>query len=355
MKTITGSMIAIAVVIAGAAHADGIKNQGDAFNAGKEFANSAKTGASNQVNSTTGSQNLPYYGTSAPESAHYQGGRHLVGGAGTQKQIACQTYRATTAFQQQECDAVNFMSKNPTRRPKFKIDQNRDPLLSNAKGVIDSPGDVPGRVRQNCHVETVTIPGTYITETCTESQTLETVKCRRAYSAHVEDRVIDTVLVDVDVGPVPRWKAGTFLQSFFVRGRPNGFRLTWYQVHKYGQLWVNGTKVYDNLPGWDGDMRGGTTQIQVGSGPRGVRYMGRNGALLGWLDADGCNPGCSGLSPNIDITPYIREGFNEVTLVCANPEGSGPCHARIEGSGTQLTMLGVLVDNECSPLEERTK
>lgn len=174
-------VLSIAAMLAavGVASAQTITTPADAFNAGKDFANTGKGVAGGKINGATGSNVLPYYSTTAPETANFQEGRNLIGGAGTNKQIQCETYKAPNAFQQQECDAVNFMSKNPTQRPKFTIDKQTDPILTGSKGVINNPGSIPGASTQQCRVERVKNPATYITETCTETQTLEDLSCKR--------------------------------------------------------------------------------------------------------------------------------------------------------------------------------
>lgn len=151
----------------------------DAFNAGKDFANTAKAGAANQVNNQTGTQNLPYYSTNAPETGHFQGGKGLVGTFGTNKQTGCKTSRAESDFLQQECDAVNFLSKNSTQRQKFVIDKKTDPLLVGSKDVINSPGSIPGASTQQCRVVTETKPATYTKEACTEAYGLENLSCSK--------------------------------------------------------------------------------------------------------------------------------------------------------------------------------
>ncbi|HEY1043990.1 MAG TPA: hypothetical protein VGE60_09015 [Telluria sp.] len=174
-------VLSIAAMLAavGVASAQTITTPADAFNVGKDFANTGKGVAGGKINGATGSNVLPYYSTTAPETANFQEGRNLIGGAGTNKQIQCETYKAPNAFQQQECDAVNFMSKNPTQRPKFTIDKQTDPILTGSKGVINNPGSIPGASTQQCRVERVKNPATYITETCTETQTLENLSCKR--------------------------------------------------------------------------------------------------------------------------------------------------------------------------------
>lgn len=151
----------------------------DAFDSGKSFGTGGKTSAKGMVNSNSGSANLPYYGTSAPEGAYYQGGKQLLGGAGSNKQADCQTSQALTAFQQQECDAVNFMSKNPTTRPKFIIDKNTDPVLNASKSTINSPSGSTGSSSQQCHVITTNKAATFQTVHCERSVVTDNISCNR--------------------------------------------------------------------------------------------------------------------------------------------------------------------------------
>lgn len=167
------------LLMVGVASAQTMASPAEAFQTGKDFANQGKGTASRQVNAATAAGTLPYYGTTAPETATFQDGRKFIGAAGTSKQFDCQTYQAKSAFEQQECDAVNFMSKNPGSRPKFTIDKKTDPVLTGSRGIIKQPGQVPGSSTQQCRVERTKDPATYLSETCTETQTLENLSCKR--------------------------------------------------------------------------------------------------------------------------------------------------------------------------------
>jgi hypothetical protein len=80
---------------------------------------------------------------------------------------------------QQECDAVNFLAKNPSIRPKFIIDKKNDPLLTGSANTIKNPGSTPGSSNQQCHVETVTTPATYKTESCEQSVVTQSFTCQK--------------------------------------------------------------------------------------------------------------------------------------------------------------------------------
>jgi hypothetical protein len=157
-----------------------VSTPADAFNAGKTFAQSGSQAAAGMVNESTGSQNLPHYTNSAPESTHYGNGKGAVGAAGTSKLDQCQTGTYTRdAFAQQECDAVNFLAKNPSVRQQFVIDKQNDPILTGSKETIKHPSGETGNEEQQCRVVHETVPGTFKTEVCEQSRGMETVTCKR--------------------------------------------------------------------------------------------------------------------------------------------------------------------------------
>ncbi len=205
------------LLAAAAASAQNLATPAEAFQAGKDFANQGKGAAARQVNGSTGASALPYYGTTAPETANFQGGRQLIGAAGTGKQIDCQTRQASSGFEQQECDAVNFMSRNPTSRPKFTIDKRTDPILTGSRTVIQQPGFIPGALTQQCRVERTRNPATYVSETCSETQTLENLSCKRVLQV-----VCDAQRDGCDQGGiVPDSWAGDMATSFTPDGSGN--------------------------------------------------------------------------------------------------------------------------------------
>lgn len=156
-----------------------IQTPADAFQAGKTFGQSGKNSAAGKVNNTTGSQNLPNYTTNAPQSANFANGKGNLGAAGNTKLADCQNKVSGNAMDQQECDAVNFLSKNPSTRPKFIIDKKTDPLLTGSASTIKNPGTTPGSSNQQCRVETVTTPATYKTESCEQSIVTQSFTCQK--------------------------------------------------------------------------------------------------------------------------------------------------------------------------------
>lgn len=174
-----------ACIVCMAAHADGpITTPAQAFTAGKDFAKGSKgtAAASGFVNTTTGETNVPKYNTNPPEKSIYGGGKSLIGGAGDSKISTCSSYVAGSAYEQQECNAVNYLN-NMHRTNGFTINKDTDPLMVNSKSTIKNPGTIPADGTSTCHIEKETIPGTFTTETCEESTVLVTYPCKKTLTA----------------------------------------------------------------------------------------------------------------------------------------------------------------------------
>ena len=171
---------AACTALAGLAGAQEIKNPADAFRAGQDFSNGAKGkgAATGTVNAASGAANVPKYSTDPPETGLFDGGKNLIGGAGNSKIDDCKSYAAGNAYDQQECDAVNYLNARD-RTNKFTIDKKTDPLMVNSKGTIASPGTIPASGTTACRIEKKTIPGTYTTETCEESRVLASFACNK--------------------------------------------------------------------------------------------------------------------------------------------------------------------------------
>lgn len=351
----------------------------DAFNAGKEFATKGKDAAAQTLQSGTGAENLPYYTTEAPEGAHFQGGRNLIGSIGNNKQMECKHSRAGTGFAQQECDAVNFLSKNPTTRKKFKIDKNTDPILVGSKKIIDNPGSVPGALKQNCRIEKVTRPATTLSHTCTEAQTLEEQKCRR------------TLLVGCDPerdgcdqgGIIANSWAGDMATSFNADGSGNFILQFGTIADNYWRGWgavfdrnltfdIRDVKLITKFmltrAAFDDWLLVKINDTTVYVGPHGGdrlevvreknKYSGSSYIRVKYCETCFGNPELNtswNLTPNVDLRPYLRDGRNVLfmrTIVADEGEGA------IQITTRQLCPRNCYDqwdDSQCARFEARTK
>jgi hypothetical protein len=135
---------------------------------------------------------VPGYGQSASQSQLFQGGQGQLSGPGVTKVTDCagQTPDAD-AYRRQECDAVNFVARNPSLRPAFSIDRATDPLISRANAIASNPtlqftGINVGSSTEQCRVVTDTTPATFTTEICTEYRPVTSNLCSTARQIAVD-------------------------------------------------------------------------------------------------------------------------------------------------------------------------
>lgn len=166
-----------------------------AFAAGQALANGAQTGTAagvtnGSVANTVNSFNPSYYqySTTAPQASLFLGGNGDTLSAGSGKVTACQTGAANPdKFLQQNCDAINFMAKNPTTRPQFTINPN-DPNIVKSKAIQANPATLaanslgytsPAAIGAftGCTNKTVTTPATFTTEVCNDFNSVTSQTC----------------------------------------------------------------------------------------------------------------------------------------------------------------------------------
>jgi hypothetical protein len=303
----------------------------------------------------------------------------------------CAAYSAgSDKIANQECEAVNFLAKNPQIRPQFNIDKN-DPMFStakaignNAESIFESYGLGTGSSTQ-CTTRTETTPAQYTTETCsslkevgTEQCTMgrivnidadsnfqceqtvnayETVTCRRGYSPTFGLQVSTSSYTPSFGSQVPVWSSKTFNTTITIDQGATSISavLSRYQVDNYGQLWINGVRVYQNvLSTFPADLRNssyGCIAYDEYSSECGLIF---NGKVYSMWD-DGCNSGCQGVSPNINVSNYLHTGKNTITLVCVNAKSIGPCYATIDVTAQKAVLNGAIVVNGCADLEARSE
>ncbi len=125
------TLIISLLLVTGAASAD----QTAVFNEAKSFGQSQTQGVYNATKSGVSAGTIPGYGTTPAETQYYQGGQGTLSTPGVAKVQNCAAYSAgSDKIANQECEAVNFLAKNPQIRPQFNIDKN-DPMFSTAKAI----------------------------------------------------------------------------------------------------------------------------------------------------------------------------------------------------------------------------
>jgi hypothetical protein len=200
---ISAMMVLASLTASGSTTAQEITTPADAFQAGRTLGLIGIGSATATINSGKGALVVPQYGGHPAESSVYAGGRNPISGAGITKQTACQNSVASSAYAQQECDAVNFLSRNPTTRTRFTIDAHTDPLMTGSRNLIRAPGPVPGTSSQQCRVEYIHHPASAVSETCTASYWVDSTACEKI------------LIVNASVTETDRCQEGSLMPVYF--------------------------------------------------------------------------------------------------------------------------------------------
>lgn len=345
-------VLAAAAVCCSPVIAQTIKTPGDAFKAGQDFSNSAKGrgAAAGSINTSSGALNVPKYNTAPPEKNLYGGGKSAIGVQGTNKIANCSSSIASNAYDQQECNAVNYLQRMPVERAKFAIDKDTDPLMVGSKKVIADPGPVPASGSSACHIEKTTVPGTYTTETCTDAATLGEVTCARVLTVSCPAPKGDCEAKGVSLGNASISNGGytytfdgtnlTIVNSvtavlsmteanfnFTIDGADLLTQFEIYAIHS--DNWV-GIRVNGQFLGTHSRFFKGFSKSSdrlsiephcTGkSCPLRVRY-----SATGWAKPDSGTNYYSVV--NFDLKPYIKNGANTITVNVIN--GAGPGYGKV--------------------------
>jgi len=128
------------------------------------------------IQSGASNAGIPKYGQSPSETSFYANGNGDTFGPGNTKVSNCASQPPNAdPVLAQECEAVNFASTNPSRRPPVTI-KKTDPLISSYKsfkGAVDSNATAAPLTpatsdnKGNCTQTTETIPPVFAEKTCT--------------------------------------------------------------------------------------------------------------------------------------------------------------------------------------------
>ncbi|MBK9520694.1 MAG: hypothetical protein IPO13_03565 [Rhodocyclaceae bacterium] len=160
-------------------------DQSTAFSDGQALGGSVNQTNVNAITAGNIQNKIPAYGQSVTESSYFQGGRGDTVGPGVNKVTACSTATPSSdPVQRQECDAINFLARNPDIRPQFSITGN-DPMILNARSArttsestFQSLG-IAGGTGSNtqCQTRSETTPAQFSTETCSSPREIGTEQC----------------------------------------------------------------------------------------------------------------------------------------------------------------------------------
>ena len=178
----------------GVSHASGLS---DAFSSGQALGSAGVASAQGAITAGQGASVVPNYTGAAPESSYFAGGQGSLFAPATGKISNCATGpQASTAYGQQDCDAVNFLARNPAVRPQIAVGKN-DPLVAGAKAILANPQALAGSMTGNysaCSTATVNQPATYDTEVCNQYTNMTQSKCQRVLTVTVSPPIQATLV-----------------------------------------------------------------------------------------------------------------------------------------------------------------
>ncbi|MFA7098297.1 MAG: hypothetical protein WC383_17670 [Gammaproteobacteria bacterium] len=131
--------------MAGNGHAD----QDSAFQAGKSLGETVNDKTFSGISDGAAGGKIPAYGTAPAETVLFQGGMGQPASAGVSKMQNCATGTPDPdPIRRQECEAVNFLARNPQVRPQFTITRN-DPMMLAAEYARDNAEDIMAQFGMN--------------------------------------------------------------------------------------------------------------------------------------------------------------------------------------------------------------
>lgn len=157
-------------------------DQDQTFQDASTLARTNSRGAFDGITGATAEGVVPRYGVAPAEAQYFQGGRGNTQNHGVAKIQSCANYiPGQDRIANQECEAVNFLARNPDVRPQIDMG-NDDPMITNNRNNREGAQDVfqtlgMNNVDTGCTTNTITNPARYSTETCTSMQGIEAQQC----------------------------------------------------------------------------------------------------------------------------------------------------------------------------------
>lgn len=355
--------------------------------AGIEFAKSQLGKSAANVNQNN-AKSTPFFNPNPKQAAGFVSTD--IFGIGSSRITECKSEaKSNDKVANQECEAVNFLAKNPDNRKRFQLSSNDPAVLAGRSAINNAKKDMFSD--NGCVLKTTTTPSQYRIKSCNEYNPVSAMNCVMGREVVVNSssnfmcdatlNALEQVNCNRGVSPVfasypqswsvnrgsevPEWSTRTFDISISIEGVPDNFTLDSYTVDNYGQLWINDTLTYQNIiPSLAGDLRYSyfaSSQQEVCNdyGEGGYQcstqsvgsYFYRDGRTFSFYD-DQCGVGCGDHRPNINVTPYLRQGYNKIELVCINARAVGPCSVSL--SGSRKAIVGTTISDGCQALRQRS-
>lgn len=169
------------------------------MDSGTQFGQGTLSIGAGTINATGAAAGIPNYNAASTGLA--PGAAGLTGPA-TAKQAGCNNYVAPAGTNQvanqQDCDAVNFLTKNPNPKAAYPINPKTDPTILAGKSILDSarngtafppgggtPGSGDTTVPNGCVTTNPSTPAITTTQTCYIASTAPSQTCDKTLSCSV--------------------------------------------------------------------------------------------------------------------------------------------------------------------------
>lgn len=171
----------LGLILCASIQANAQQSMTQTFNDAKALGATSNASRASNISTGTAKDVVPAYGQSTPESSYFQGGDGNTAAQGVAKLQNCQAGgQGGTAVQQQECEAVNFLAKNPDVRPQFNISKS-DAMVQATRGFQNSAESILGSLgngtNTECVVKNETVPAKYESNTCVSIKQVDPQQC----------------------------------------------------------------------------------------------------------------------------------------------------------------------------------
>ncbi|MBX3630318.1 MAG: conjugal transfer protein TraN [Nitrosomonas sp.] len=154
-----------------------------AFEDARQFSNSKLTEIFEGIKEEAIADKIPHYGIQPSETQFFQNGQGELSEPGITKLQDCAAYvPGNDPIANQECDAINFLAKNPQIRKQVPPIAPDDPMIvttrnirNNAQTAFQSMGI--NKEENACTVHDETIPGQYKLKSCTSIKQVTINSC----------------------------------------------------------------------------------------------------------------------------------------------------------------------------------
>ena len=154
-----------------------------AFQDAKAYAPARNTGAAGAITIPSANAQLPYFTNTAPsQSGLFANGQGATAGPGASKSLGCAGLpTGGGSFNEQECNAINFMTQSPTTRVTYTLTPT-DNVITRSHAIVLNPQPLVGNgsLQGNysaCTTSTVTSAPAMQNEICHDSATIESSTC----------------------------------------------------------------------------------------------------------------------------------------------------------------------------------